>query len=87
MESFIDIPEGSDFPLNNLPYGAFTRAGDSRPCLCVALGDQVVDLGQLQAAGCFTGPILGQQNVFTQVSAARSVCGIAAAVYQASAHT
>jgi hypothetical protein len=85
MEAFIDIPEGSDFPLNNLPYGAYTRAGSSKPCLCVALGDQVVDLGQLQQAGYFTGPILGQDNVFSQVSAAASLCGVAAAVYLATA--
>lgn len=68
MESFIDIPAGSDFPLNNLPYGAYTRPGSSKPHLCVALGDHVVDLGQLQQAGCFSGPILSQQNVFSQVS-------------------
>lgn len=73
MESFIEIPAGSDFPLNNLPYGAYTRPGSSsssKPSLCVALGDQVVDLGQLQQAGCFTGPILSQTNVFSQVSSA-----------------
>lgn len=75
MESFIEVPAGSDFPLHNLPFGAYTRPGNSKPNLCVALGDNVVDLGQLQQAGCFSGPILSQQGVFTQVSPAQQLCG------------
>lgn len=64
------VPVGSDFPLNNLPYGAYTRPGGSsrKPSLCVALGEQVVDLAQLEQAGCFTGPILSQHKVFSEVS-------------------
>jgi len=34
----------SDFPLQNLPFGRFRRAGDARFRLGVAIGDQVVDL-------------------------------------------
>jgi fumarylacetoacetase len=33
-----------DFPLQNLPYGAFSRGNDSDSSLCVAIGDQVFDL-------------------------------------------
>eukprot|EP00775_Hariotina_reticulata_P010267 gene10267-10426_t len=67
MESFVHVPAGSDFPLNNLPYGAYRlRSQHSQPRLCVALGEHVVDLGRLQQAGCFTGPILSQQPVFQQ---------------------
>jgi fumarylacetoacetase len=36
--------EGSDFPLQNLPYGVFRPAGDSPPRAGVAIGDQVFDL-------------------------------------------
>lgn len=32
------------FPITNLPYGAFTVAGDTRPRLGVAIGEHVLDL-------------------------------------------
>ncbi|MEM1374896.1 MAG: fumarylacetoacetase [Pseudomonadota bacterium] len=38
-----------DFPLNNLPYGVMRR-GDETVCVA-AIGDQVVDLRELEAAG------------------------------------
>lgn len=39
---------GSDFPIQNLPYGVFRRAGSSAPWRCgVAIGDQIVDLSAL----------------------------------------
>jgi fumarylacetoacetase len=37
--------EGCDFPIQNLPFGAFTHGENSCPGLCVAIGDQVLDLG------------------------------------------
>lgn len=76
MESFVKVPVGSDFPLNNLPYGAYTLPGGSsrKPSLCVALGEQVVDLAQLEQAGCFTGPILSQHKVFSEVRGGHWVC-------------
>ncbi|GAB5534040.1 MAG: fumarylacetoacetase [Rubricoccaceae bacterium] len=50
MISFLDLPADSPFGLHNLPYGVFSRAGES-PCVGVRLGDQVVDLASLEAAG------------------------------------
>ncbi|MEM9012384.1 MAG: fumarylacetoacetase [Pseudomonadota bacterium] len=44
----------TDFPLNNLPYGAFAGAG--RAGVCVAIGDQVLDLTALEAAGALSTP-------------------------------
>lgn len=38
------------FPLNNLPFGVFTDCEDAPRC-CTALGNQVVDLAALEAAG------------------------------------
>jgi fumarylacetoacetase len=35
---------GCDFPIQNLPFGAFTDGDDSCSSLCVAIGDQVLDL-------------------------------------------
>ncbi len=42
-------PSG-DFPLANLPYGVFSRGGDTPRC-GVAIGDHVVDLAALAASG------------------------------------
>jgi fumarylacetoacetase len=41
----------TDFPLNNLPYGVFSRPGDDRRCCGVAIGDQIVDVSGLESAG------------------------------------
>jgi fumarylacetoacetase len=43
---------GSDFPIQNLPFGAFERAGE-QPRVGVAIGDQIVDVAA--AAGLFEG--------------------------------
>jgi fumarylacetoacetase len=42
-----------DFPIQNLPFGAFERAG-GRPRIGVAIGDQIVDVAA--AAGLLDGP-------------------------------
>ncbi|KAM7357101.1 fumarylacetoacetate hydrolase [Cochliomyia hominivorax] len=42
-QSFVHVPAGSDFPLENLPYGVFSVNNDRRR-LCVAIGDSVLDL-------------------------------------------
>ncbi|GAA5192910.1 fumarylacetoacetase [Rugosimonospora acidiphila] len=53
MSSWIPGADGSAFPLENLPYGVFRVAGgpDERPRVGTAIGDFVVDLGALAAAG------------------------------------
>eukprot|EP00879_Flechtneria_rotunda_P027620 GHRR01029595.1.p1 GENE.GHRR01029595.1~~GHRR01029595.1.p1 ORF type:complete len:326 (+),score=90.28 GHRR01029595.1:92-1069(+) len=69
MESFVLVSPHSDFPLHNLPFGACRpRSDPSRTRLCVAIGDSVVDLGQLQEAGCFSGPVLSKTICFSQGS-------------------
>ena len=50
MTSWIEVPEGHDFPLANLPFGIFSTADRSaRPGM--RLGDHVIDLSALHAAG------------------------------------
>ena len=49
--SWVPVPEGSDFPLQNLPYGVFSR-GDETPRCGVAIGEHVLDLA----------PVLGDQT-------------------------
>ncbi|MGH9168681.1 MAG: fumarylacetoacetase [Acidimicrobiia bacterium] len=47
-------PEGSDFPIENLPYGVFRRAGEN-PRVGVAVGEGVLDLAALESAGVLPG--------------------------------
>lgn len=62
------------FPLNNLPYGVFSRAG-SEPHCCTAIGDHVLDLAVLEQAGLISA---GQEPVFAQDSInAFMACGAA----------
>jgi fumarylacetoacetase len=52
LTSWVEVPEGSDFPIQNLPYGVFTDAAGPR---CgVAIGDCVFDLARAESAGLFT---------------------------------
>jgi fumarylacetoacetase len=50
LKSWVDVPPGSDFPIQNLPFGIFrtdsTRAG-------AAIGDYIVDLALLHHLGFF----------------------------------
>ncbi len=52
--SWVDIPEGSPFPIGNLPFGAGNAAGSAGRCW-VAIGDQALDLAACQDAGLFDG--------------------------------
>ena len=47
---------GTDFPIQNLPFAVFRRQGSSEAWRGgVAIGDQIVDLAAVAAAGVFTG--------------------------------
>ena len=46
ISSWIEIPENSDFPIQNLPFGIFSTASLS-PRVGVAIGDKILDLKQL----------------------------------------
>jgi fumarylacetoacetase len=66
LRSFIPVDARSDFPIQNLPYGVFSTAAVPAPRVCVAIGDYVLDLweleqdGRLDAGdlGVFAGPAL-----------------------------
>ena len=56
---WVPVPEGCDFPVQNLPYGVFSRGGDD-PRVGVAIGERVVDLARLDlpyAADFATGSL------------------------------
>tara|TARA_R110002096_G_scaffold435983_1_gene664845 strand:+ start:21416 stop:22675 length:1260 start_codon:yes stop_codon:yes gene_type:complete len=66
-KSFVEISKNSDFPLQNLPYGAFLAEGGETH-LCTTIGDLVVDLFVLDEAGLFDGPLLKNQYAFQDSS-------------------
>ncbi|XP_055914462.1 fumarylacetoacetase [Eupeodes corollae] len=49
MSSFVQVPEGSDFPIENLPYGVFSTATNPQKRIAVAIGDFVLDLHAVSA--------------------------------------
>ncbi|MDN4574282.1 fumarylacetoacetase [Pandoraea cepalis] len=56
----------TDFPLQNLPYGVFSTASQPTPRVGVAIGDQVLDLAALEAAGVLKVAEAGGATVFSQ---------------------
>ncbi|XP_024391885.1 fumarylacetoacetase [Physcomitrium patens] len=68
MKSFVDVSPGSQFPIQNLPYGVFRPSAGASPRPGVAIGDSVVDLSVLSEAGLFKGPLLSSSSCFSQTS-------------------
>jgi fumarylacetoacetase len=55
--SWVESAQGSAFPIQNLPYGAFRRRGrDEPPRIGVAIGDFVLDVRGGVEAGLLRGP-------------------------------
>jgi fumarylacetoacetase len=50
LRSWVPVPEGSDFPIQNLPFGIF-RTDSQFPHVCCAIGEQLVDLKALHVMG------------------------------------
>jgi len=59
VTSWIDVPPGSDFPVENLPYGAFATGG-SPPRIGVAIADRVLDLAPVLDDPVFAEPTLNR---------------------------
>src|SRR5277367_2442123 len=50
--------QGCDFPIQNLPFGVFSRQGSDEPFRGgVAIGDQIVDLGALAGSGLLSAAV------------------------------
>ena len=62
--SFIEVAANSDFPLQNLPYGVFQPQGEAAR-VGVAIGNDVLDLATLEAAGLLQ---TGSEPVFNQAT-------------------
>jgi fumarylacetoacetase len=50
LRSWISVPEGSDFPIQNLPFGV-VKSNGSVPCVATRIGDTVIDIAQLFEMG------------------------------------
>lgn len=54
MRSWVEYNQAeTHFPIQNLPYGVFSREGEEKKRIGVAIGEQVLDLSVLLAAGLF----------------------------------
>lgn len=52
LRSWVPVPDGSDFPIQNLPYGVFSTA-DRGPRAGVAIGEYILDLAATAMQGYF----------------------------------
>ena len=51
MNTWINVPQNSDFSIYNLPFGVFIR--DEKPTPGVAIGDSIIDLNAASKVGVF----------------------------------
>ncbi|MGZ5004381.1 MAG: fumarylacetoacetase [Chthoniobacterales bacterium] len=63
LQSFVEIPRESHFPLENLPFGIFKPEGETAR-VGVAIGDVVLDLAVLEERGKFNLPEFQSRKVF-----------------------
>ncbi len=68
MRSFIDVKPESHFPIQNLPYGVCRPRAGGEVFICTAIGDYVLNLAELDAAGVFDGPELDGKRVFRELT-------------------
>ena len=54
LTSWVEVMPGSDFPIQNLPYGIF-KPNSRAPRVGVAIGNHILDLHVLQETGYFEG--------------------------------
>ena len=54
LKSWIDVPENSDFPIQNIPFGIFQPNG-KKPRVCTIIGDTIIDLNALMKMGYLDG--------------------------------
>ncbi|CAN6164215.1 unnamed protein product [Urochloa humidicola] len=67
LRSFVEVPAGSHFPIQNLRFGVIRRRGSQAPPRpAVAAGDFALDLAAVADAGLFDGPALSGSPCFHQ---------------------
>ncbi len=78
-KSWVSVPAGSDFPIQNLPFGVFTAPELESPHIGVAIGEQVLDLYFLAEKGLididdFPCMVLMEPNLNAFAALGRGVC-------------
>jgi fumarylacetoacetase len=53
LKSWVEVPENSDFPIQNLPFGIFRTPSNQAPRVCTAIGNFVVDLAVMNYLSLF----------------------------------
>jgi fumarylacetoacetase len=66
QKSFIEVPPGSHFPIQNLPYGIFSTRNNPKKRVGVAIGEYVLDLAVLAEAGHFQHEPFDLRTAFNQ---------------------
>ncbi len=61
LRSWISVPEGSDFPIQNLPFGIYKNNSVPHHA-CVAIGNELVDLHSLAVLGYLEGSGFAPQH-------------------------
>ena len=60
--SWVPVPAGSHFPIQNLPYGVFsTKTNPGLRHIGVAIGESILDLAMVKHL--FTGPLMSNNQV------------------------
>jgi fumarylacetoacetase len=73
LTSWVDVPPGSHFPIQNLPFGVFRPATGGSPRVGVAIGDHVVDLAALAARGLLPDGYFDRPSLNAFFAAGRAV--------------
>jgi fumarylacetoacetase len=78
-KSWVNVPAGSDFPIQNLPFGVFTTAAFEFPHIGVAIGEEILDIHYLADKALidiedFPSEVLLEPNLNKFASLGRGVC-------------
>lgn len=63
LNSWLEVPAGSDFPIQNLPFGIYSKNGGTKNVATI-IGDTVIDIAALAEAGWMDG-CLDDLSVFS----------------------
>lgn len=55
LKSWVEVKPGSDFPIQNLPFGIFKTEKDPKPRIGVAIGEFIVDMNVAAGLGATDG--------------------------------
>jgi fumarylacetoacetase len=50
-KTWVAVPEGCDFPIQNLPFGIFKTADNPKPRIGIALGEMIIDVYVMAESG------------------------------------